>query len=149
MPPLPGPARAVAVPALARSGTTGTKVMNFVILAVIAAVISVSSFLAGDKWRSGIVAARDLKATQDNARVQILRADRADQAAERHEKGKAAIEVRYETITKEVQHVVEKPVYRNVCLDDDGLRVIGDALAAASAGAASQPARSVSAPGGT
>lgn len=120
--------------------------MNFVILAVAAAVIAVSSFLAGDKWRSGIVAARDLKAVQEVARVQILRADRADQAAERHEKAKASIEVRYETITKEVQHVVEKPVYRNICLDDDGMRVIRDALATASASAASEPARSVSSP---
>lgn len=120
--------------------------MNFVILAVAGAVIAVSSFLAGDKWRSGIVAARDLKAVQEVARVQILRADRADQAAERHEKAKASIEVRYETITKEVQHVVEKPVYRNICLDDDGLRVIRDALATASASAASEPARSVSSP---
>lgn len=115
-------------------------------MALAAAVIAISSFLAGDKWRSGIVAQRDLKATQDNARVQILRADRADQAAERHEVAKAKIEVRYETITKEVQHVVEKPVYRNICLDDDGLRVIRDALAAASAGAASEPARAVSSP---
>ncbi len=104
--------------------------MNFVILAVIAAVISVSSFLAGDKWRSGIVAARDLKAVQDNARVQILRADKADQAAARHETAKADIQVIYETIEKEVRHVVEKPVYRNICLDDDGLRVLAAAIAA-------------------
>lgn len=120
--------------------------MNWMLMAIAAAVIATSSFLAGDKWRSGIVAARDLKAVQEVARVQILRADRADQAAERHEVAKAKIEVRYETITKEVQHVVEKPVYRNICFDDDGLRVIRDALATASASAASEPARSVSSP---
>lgn len=123
--------------------------MNWMLIVIAGAVLSVSSFLAGDKWRSGIVAARDLKATQEVARVQILRADRADQAAERHERAKADVQVVYETITKEVQHVVEKPVYRNVCLDDDGLRIIGDALAATGAGAAGQPARAVSAPGGS
>jgi hypothetical protein len=120
--------------------------MNLILLAVGAAVIAASSFMAGDKWRSGIVAQRDLKAVQENARVQILRADRADQAAERHEVAKTKIEVRYQTIEKEVQHVVETPVYRNICLDDDGLRIIRDALATASASAASEPARAVSSP---
>lgn len=129
MPPLPGPARAVTVPALARSGTTGTKAMNFVILAVIAAVISVSSFLAGDKWRSGIVAARDLKAVQEVARVQILRADKADQAAERHENAKARIEIRYQTLTKEVDRVIQAdPVYVHQCFSDDGMAAIKRAI---------------------
>lgn len=104
--------------------------------------MALAGFAAGVKWQVGIVAARDLKAVQDNARTQILRADRADQAADRHEKSKAAIEVRYQTIEKEVQRVVEKPVYRNICLDDDGLRLVRDALAGP-ASAASQPAGSV------
>lgn len=111
----------------------------------IAAGIFLGGMATGIKWQVGIVAARDLKASQEIARVQILRVDKADQAADRHEKTKSAIEVRYETITKEVQHVVEKPVYRNVCLDDDGLRVLGGAIAGP-AGAASQPAGAVSRP---
>lgn len=111
-------------------------------------LVAVAGFGAGVKWQVGIVAARDLRQVQENARVQILRADRADQAADRHEVAKAKIEVRYQTIEKEVQHVVEKPVYRNMCLDADGLRVLSDALAGP-AGAASQPARPVSAPGGS
>lgn len=122
--------------------------MSGLVHLLILAAVAAGSFWAGDEWRSGIVAQRDLKTSRDNARVQILRADRADQAAERHEVAKAAIEVRYQTIEKEVQHVVEKPVYRNVCLDDDGLRVLSDAIGTP-ARAASQPARSVSAPGGS
>ena len=120
--------------------------MNFVILAVAAAVIAVSSFLAGDKWRSGIVAARDLKAVQDNARVQILRADRVDQAAERHEKTKTVLQIQYRDIEKEVERVVTQIEYRDrVCLADDGLRVVARAVDAANA-AAGFPARAVSAP---
>lgn len=122
--------------------------MTLWLYGLILAAASVASFFAGDEWRAGLVAQRDLRTVQENARVQILRVDRADQAADRHEVAKAAIEVRYQTIEKEVQHVVEKPVYRNVCLDDDGLRVLGAALAGP-AGAASQPARSVSAAGGS
>lgn len=35
----------------------------------------------------------------------------------------------YRTIEKRIPQIVERPVYRNVCLDDDGLRLINDALA--------------------
>jgi len=119
--------------------------MNFVILAVIAAVISVSSFLAGDKWRSGIVAARDLKAVQDNARVQILRADKADQAADRHEQTKTKIETRFVEVEKEVVRVVNSVEYRDrACLDDAGLRVLTAAIAGDNP--AGKPATAVSSP---
>jgi hypothetical protein len=120
---------------------------SLLIQIAIAAGIFLAGCALGIKWQVGVVAARDLKTVQDNARVQILRADKADQAAERHEKAKASIEIRYQTIEKEVQHVVEKPVYRNVCLDGDGLRVLRAALAGP-ADAASQPARAVSGPVG-
>jgi hypothetical protein len=42
----------------------------------------------------------------------------------------------YRTITKEVDRVVEKPVYLAACLDDDGMRLANAALAGAL-----QPAR--------
>lgn len=37
----------------------------------------------------------------------------------------------YRTITEEIERVVEKPVYRDMCLDDDGLRLANAALAGA------------------
>jgi hypothetical protein len=39
----------------------------------------------------------------------------------------------YATITKTVDRVVERPVYRSECIDDDGLRNINAALAGAAA----------------
>lgn len=115
---------------------------------LIAAGIFVAGGAAGIKWHAGQDAIAE-NARQVNQRaVERLQRQNTDTAAERHEKAKVEIEVRYETITKEVQHVVEKPVYRNVCLDDDGLRVLGAALAGP-AGVASQPARAVSAPVGS
>jgi hypothetical protein len=51
----------------------------------------------------------------------------------------------YRTITREVDKVVSRDVYRNVCLDSDGVRLVNDALAGrASAG---QPADAVPAAG--
>ena len=35
----------------------------------------------------------------------------------------------YQTITREVDKIVDRPVYTNICIDDDGLRLINDALA--------------------
>jgi len=110
-------------------------------------VVAVAGFAAGVRWQIGIVAARDLKQVQDNARVQILRADRADQAAERHEKTKTRVEIEYREIEKEVERV--RIEYRDVaCLIGDGLRVAQRSIAAANA-AAGFPAPAVSAPART
>lgn len=48
----------------------------------------------------------------------------ADLERARHEK-----QVVYRTITRRVEKVVERDVYRNVCLDDDGVRLVNSALA--------------------
>ena len=121
--------------------------MSILAKLVLLLAVAVAGFAAGVKWQIGIVAARDLKAVQDVARVQILRADRADQAAERHEKTKTVLEIQYRDIEKEVERVVTQIQYRDrVCLADDGLRVIARAVDAANA-AAGFTARAVSAPG--
>ena len=44
------------------------------------------------------------------------------------EKARAKTEIRYRTILKKVEHEVEKPSYRVVCLTDDGVRLANDAL---------------------
>lgn len=95
---------------------------------IIVLAAALACFAAGVKWQIGIVAARDLKAVQDNARVQILRADKADQAADRYEKTKTKIETRYVEVEKEVQKIVDRPVYRNVCLDEDGMAALKQAI---------------------
>jgi hypothetical protein len=41
------------------------------------------------------------------------------------------VRVEYEVVEKEVERLVERPVYGNQCLDDDGLRVISSAIQAA------------------
>lgn len=79
------------------------------------------------------------------AKEQARRADRIDTAAVGHERDRAEIHTRFVTITEEVERVVEKPVYRDVCLDADGLRVLTDAIGGADP--AGQPARAVPGPG--
>ena len=112
---------------------------------VLLLVVAVAGFAAGVKWQIGIVAARDLKAVQDNARVQILRADKADQAADKYEKTRTKIETRFVEVEKEVVRVVNSVEYRDrACLDHDGLRVLSAAINGDDA--ASKPAPAVSSP---
>lgn len=111
---------------------------------VIALLIAVAGFGAGIKWHAGIVAQRDLKELQESKQEEQRLANKIDNSAEKHERTKARIETEFVTITERVQHVVEKPVYRNICVDADGLRLIADAIKPAPA--ASQPAGAVSGP---
>ena len=91
----------------------------------------VVGFAAGVKYHAGWDAIKE-NARQVNQRAtERLQRQNSNTAAVAHESDKVRIETEYRDVIKEVQRVVEKPVYRNVCLDPDGLSVIGDALARA------------------
>ena len=91
----------------------------------------VAGFAAGVKWHAGQDAIAE-QARQVNQRAdERLRRQNANTAAVAYEGDRVRIEKEFVPITQEVERVVEKPVYRNVCLDPDGLSVIGDALARA------------------
>lgn len=49
----------------------------------------------------------------------------------------------FRTITQEVDKIVERPVYRNVCLDDDGVQRVNAAIAAGARTAPGEPDRGV------
>lgn len=97
---------------------------------------------AGIKWQIGQQARIELAAAElraSDARQQRLLGDKA---ARSHEADKVQIRTQIKTIFKEVERVVEKPIYRDtICFDDDGLRIIRAALG--SAPAASEPAPAV------
>jgi hypothetical protein len=77
-------------------------------------------------WRYGAKEAARLEAVHRDMRAAEKR---VDTAAAEHEGDKREIIVQWKTITKEVDRVVEKPVYRDMCLDDDGMRVLREAIA--------------------
>ncbi len=66
---------------------------------------------------------------------------RADGAAVRHEATRAGLQQQRQVLTREIERVVEVPLYRDVCLDADGLRVI--ATAAGASPDSGQPAPAV------
>ncbi len=53
----------------------------------------------------------------------------ANEAVNSLENQNAKARVLYRTVTQMVDRVVDRPVYRNTCLDDDGLRLVNFALA--------------------
>lgn len=55
--------------------------------------------------------------------------DKGDKASTRYEAGKAERAGRERIVVQEVERIVDRPVYRDRCVDDDGLRVIRDRIA--------------------
>jgi hypothetical protein len=92
-------------------------------------------------WRHDAAA---LARTQAESRDRVKKIERGDEAAAQHEGFKSKEEVRYVTITKQVDRVVKDPVYRNICLPPAGLQLANDAIAGSEP--ASEPAPAVPGP---
>lgn len=76
-------------------------------------------------WR---YAAKD--AQRIEAQAERDRNDRkaAQVASEGFENDKAKTEIKYRTITREVEKIIDRPVYRNICLDSGGLQLLREAI---------------------
>lgn len=117
--------------------------MSWALHLVLALAIFTAGGAAGIKWHAGVDAQRELAVHEAAAKATQKKLERIDMAAANHEADKAQIGAQIKTIIKEVDRVVEKPVYRDtVCFDDDGLRLIRAAIAS-DAAAASEPAPAV------
>lgn len=92
-------------------------------------------------WKAGRDDLVQLQAQQSDA-ARLAR--HVDAAAKSHEVSRASIRAQERAIVKEIERVVQTPVYRAECIDADGLRLIARAVdPAASAG---QPAAAVPQP---
>lgn len=98
---------------------------SHLVVAAIAGSLAFGSGWTVHGWRRD---AADLARQEDAAELARLKARTADTAAEVHEVFKERERVVYQTITETVDRIVERPVYRNVCLDADGLRALSDAI---------------------
>lgn len=88
---------------------------------VLAAALSFGAAWQIQDWRMD---AKMLEQKQKAEKAQADQEARGDGAAKGLEGDKAKIEIRYKTITKTVEKIVERPVYKNVCLDQDGIDAI-------------------------
>ncbi len=96
-----------------------------------AAAAAVAGALAfGSAWRvqDWRYEAREAERLEQAAEKRRMDAKQVDGAAVGHEQFKERERVVYQTITETVDRIVERPVYRNVCIDADGLRALNDAV---------------------
>jgi hypothetical protein len=108
-------------------------------VALIAAAAASFGAWQVQSWRYGAREAERLEAQREATRFNTKAADTASAS---HEADRVEIRTEFVTITQEVERVVEKPVYRNVCIDADGLRQLERAIGGP-ARAASEPAPAV------
>lgn len=81
--------------------------------------------------RAIFVAGENSKQAEWDEAVKIQQKDemeKANAASLGLEIGNANAKIVYRTITKQVDKYIDRPVYRNTCFDDDGLRDVNAAL---------------------
>ena len=77
-------------------------------------------------WRYGAKEAGRLQLVAEQARKNERTADLGTTA---HEADRAKLRTQFITVTKVAERVIlEKPFYRNVCMNDDGLRILATAI---------------------
>lgn len=110
-------------------------------LAAVGTVAGIGFKIRHDGYSQG---AADVQAKWDraNREQRELEARQAAEAEAAKEKEDAKRKVVYRTITKTVDKYIDRPVYRNVCFDADGLRDANAALSGALTPAA-EPDRSL------
>lgn len=107
-----------------------------------ALAFGVGGFVAGVKVTNNSWKASMLDAERERAEEIRQANDRNNELARELEDSRASIRTVYKTITKRADRIIDRPVYLNVCLDDDGLRLANDALAG-KAGDPGEPDRAV------
>lgn len=115
---------------------------HYVGVAVLAGALGLAGGWRVQSWRWAAADAERIAAQAESDR---LAREAADRVAVGFEAKREAIRVEQRVITREVDRVVEVPLYRNVCLDDAGLRVV--AAAAGAASSAGEPGPAVPASG--
>ena len=82
------------------------------------------AFWAGWGLRGIQTKAAMVKQTQVQAKADVQQAQRTSEAVQTHAEAKVKTEIRYVTTVKEVEKLVERPVYLERCMDDDGLATL-------------------------
>lgn len=68
------------------------------------------------------------KLKDDQQKVMVEKQNKINKVSADYEQLKSEQRVKVETVTREVQKIVDRPVYQSVCIDDDGLRIINSLI---------------------
>lgn len=72
--------------------------------------------------------AADKERIENEAKTKENNREKAHGASASFEEKRTANEIRYRTVTVTVEKLVDRPVYFNQCLDDDGLRILNEQI---------------------
>ena len=68
------------------------------------------------------------KLKDDQQKALIEKQNKINKVSADYEQLKSEQRVKVETVTREVQKIIERPIYSNVCIDDDGLHIINSLI---------------------
>ena len=88
---------------------------------LIGAAVAAASVWQVQAWRFD---SKEKQRMEAEAEIRRMNEKRTTIAAEGLEKDKREIEIRYRTVTKTVTEFVDRPVYKNICLDQDGIDAV-------------------------
>lgn len=100
-------------------------IYTHVAAAILGAAIAATVAWGVQDWRYGAIERHRIEAQHELERNNQKAADAASGG---YEDDRAKTNWRQRAIRVEVDRIVERPVYRNVCLDDDGLRLLHGAI---------------------
>jgi len=94
---------------------------TYAITALIAALLSAGAVWRVQDWR---YAEKELERQQFEAESRKMRERAVSLASENHEKAKERERVEYRVVTETIERIVDRPVYSNICMDEDGIMAI-------------------------
>ena len=98
-------------------------------IAVIAAAVGGYSAWSAQGWRYDAKDAQRIEAQAEQARMDRQAAQTQSEGFE-NDRTKTAI--KYRTITRQVEKIIDRPIYSQPCFDDGGLHALRSAIGSAS-----------------
>lgn len=91
--------------------------------------LAYTNHLGGNLRKTEIQCQQKIQKLKDDQQKELVKAqDKANQASADYEKLKSEQRVKYEVVIKEVQKIIDRPVYHNICIDDDGVSAINSLI---------------------
>lgn len=105
-------------------------------VAIVALALGIAGGWNVQKWR---YESKEAKRIEAQVQAEKRRDKASYDASAKFEKDRQDVQTRFRTITVEVEKIVDRPIYGQQCFDNDGLRIINDAIKAT----ASEPSATV------
>ena len=91
--------------------------------------VAYTNHLAGKHQKAESVCQQKiLKLKDDQQKALIKKQNEINQVSADYEQLKSEQRVKVETVTREVQKIVERPIYKSICFDDSGVSAINSLI---------------------